>query len=375
MRIQLALTDDWELRGNGSGDIEQIQFRVMRELISLYNSYGVKSTFNAEVMQQLTFRKLQDSFPQLKTLADSWDEHVRLAFSDGHDIQLHIHPQWSRVTFEDGRWALSGDWSLLNYKPEDSYAMLADSKAYLERLLTPLNENYRCVSFRSGSSAIAPSPFVLNQLAQLGLVFDMSLIEGLRVNTRNLQLDYSHCDEGFLPFYPQMHDARRVSDKIAPIVCIPIFSFTLSRRRCIGAVLSKVSEKTFSRKINPATDSYAAQEWDEVGRTSLPAKIYDKVLQPSLKGKHIVADIGRMDFPSLREMLKAIRQAARESKQSQVCVILTNHSKYITDFSHIERFLKEARKYDDITFVTLSMIAGQLRAGVVEVKLGLKSKA
>lgn len=369
MKIHIALTDDWELRGNGSGDIEQIQFRAMRELVDLYDSYGIKATFNAEVMQQLTFRKLQDSYPQLKPLADAWDEHVRMAFSRGHDIQLHIHPQWSRVAFANNRWLLSGDWSLLNYESEAAYAMLSESKSYLEKLLTPLAPNYRCVSFRSGSSAIAPSAFLLQQLAQLGLVFDMSIIQGLRVNTRNLQLDYTGCEEGFLPFYPQINDARKVSDKVEPIVCVPIFSFGLSRRRCLAAVLAKVRAKTLSRKTGDQnSDSYAAQEWDEVGRSSLPARLYDKVIEPCLNGKHIVADIGRLDFSCLREMLKAIREAAYRSKQQEVWVILTNHSKYISDFSHIDRFLKLARKYDDIGFVTLSTIAEQIRAGRVQVK-------
>ncbi len=129
MRIHLALTDDWELRGNGSGDIEEIQFRAMRTLLDLYDSHGIKSTFNAEVMQQLTFRQLQDSYPHLEPLANAWDEHVRLAFTRGHDIQLHIHPQWSKVSFTNNRWTLSGDWSLLNYEPEQSYSMLSASKA------------------------------------------------------------------------------------------------------------------------------------------------------------------------------------------------------------------------------------------------------
>jgi hypothetical protein len=366
MRIQLALTDDWELRGNGSGDIEQIQFRAMRELLDLYDSHGVKSTFNAEVMQQLTFRRLQHSHPHLKPLADGWDEYVRLAYSRGHDIQLHIHPQWSKATLENGRWILSGDWSLLNHEPAESYAMLSESKSYLEKLLTPLDPNYRCVSFRSGSSAIAPSPFVLRQLAQLGLVFDMSLIQGLRVNTRNLQLDYTNCDEGFLPFYPRMDDACRISDKIEPIVCVPIFSFDLSRRACMREVVAKARAKTLQRgSTNLPTDSH---EWDEIGKTSLPAKIYDKVVQPCLKGKHVVADIGRLDFRSLREMLNAIRDAARKSKRPAVPVILTNHSKYISDFSHIDRFLTEARKHKDISFVTLRTIAEQLRTGTILVK-------
>ena len=369
MRIHLALTDDWELRGNGSGDIEQIQFRAMRKLLDLYDSHGVKSTFNAEVMQQLTFRKLQNTHPQLKPLADAWDEHVRLAYTRGHDIQLHIHPQWSKFTFENDRWKLAGDWSLLNYEPETSFAMLSASKAYLEQTLNPIDPNYRSVSFRSGSSAIAPSAFVLRQLAELGIVFDMSLIQGLRVNTRNLQLDYTRCDEGFLPFYPRLDDARRMSTKVEPIVCVPIFSFDLSRRRCAAEVMAKVRAKLLSRNSHgTSNDSYASQEWDDVDRSSLPAKVYDKVVQPCLQGKHIVADIGRLDFPSLREMLNAIREAAQRSNQDEAWVVLTNHSKYISDFSHIDRFLQEARRYDDIDFVTLSTIAKEIRTGRIEVK-------
>ncbi|HEV7842565.1 MAG TPA: hypothetical protein VGO69_02660, partial [Pyrinomonadaceae bacterium] len=97
--IYLSLTDDWELRGNGAGDIEEIQFRPMRELVRIYNQYHVRSTFNVEVMQQLTFRKFEREFPELLQLADRWDEHVLDAFRQGHDIQLHLHPQWTKAGY------------------------------------------------------------------------------------------------------------------------------------------------------------------------------------------------------------------------------------------------------------------------------------
>src|SRR5438067_5427576 len=111
--IYLALTDDWELRGDGSGDIAGIQFQPMRELLRIFDRHGARSTFLVEVMQQLTFRAEQDHFPQLKPLADAWDEHVRDALRRGHDVQLHVHPQWSEAVFENSGWRLGGDWSLL----------------------------------------------------------------------------------------------------------------------------------------------------------------------------------------------------------------------------------------------------------------------
>jgi hypothetical protein len=109
--IHLALVDDWELRGNGSGDVRELQFQPMRRLVSIYNRIGIRGSFNAEVMQQLTFRK----HPQFNTLADEWDEIVTETFRQGHDIQLHVHPQWQNAEYKDGEWKLTSDWSIIRH--------------------------------------------------------------------------------------------------------------------------------------------------------------------------------------------------------------------------------------------------------------------
>ena len=101
--IYLALTHDSELRGDGSGDIEEIQFTPLRRLIELYQRHDVRATFFPELMQQLAFRRYQTAYPELRPLADSWDEHVRRAFRAGHDIQLHIHSRWhNAIAFRQG---------------------------------------------------------------------------------------------------------------------------------------------------------------------------------------------------------------------------------------------------------------------------------
>ena len=371
--IYLALTDDWELRGNGSGDMAQIQFAPMGELLRIFEKYNARTTFNVEVMQQLTFRKLQGEHSELGRLADAWDEHVRAAYSRGHDIQLHIHPQWSKAEYEAGTWKLHGDWSLPNYDQDTAYSMLAESKAYIENLLRPLDASYRCVSFRSGSSSVAPSEFALTLLVKLGIVFDMSIIGGYRVNTRNLQVDYTNCEESLLPFYPRMNDARKVSHKPEAIVCVPIFSFTLSRRQAFKQILSNATSK-IARKFSPGiipngrqTD-YVGQEWAEIAQSSFLARGYHKAIKPSLRGKHITADIGEMDYIALKEMVRAIRVRAHASGLPELPIILTNHSKNISDFSHIERFLADVAQAEDMQFATLTDLARRLEAGDFPIK-------
>ena len=227
--IHLALTHDWELRGDGSGDIEQIQFGPMRMLLEIYRKHGAATTFLPDLMQQLRFRALAANHPELKITAESWDDHVREAFQQRHDIQLHLHPQWLNAQFEYGCWRLDDDWSILNYDRETAVAMLADGKQYLESLLRPIDSSYRCLAFRAGALAAAPSDHLFKSLAGLGLQLDVSIAGGLIVNNQNLQLDYRNCEETFLPFYPVMEDARKVSEHREDIVCVPLIHFYGSR--------------------------------------------------------------------------------------------------------------------------------------------------
>ncbi len=45
--IYLLFTDDWELRGDGSGDIERIQFEPMRQLPDMFEKRGMPFPFLA----------------------------------------------------------------------------------------------------------------------------------------------------------------------------------------------------------------------------------------------------------------------------------------------------------------------------------------
>src|SRR5207237_7088245 len=227
-------------RGDGAGDIEQLQFTPLRDLLQIYARTAARTTFLPDVMQQLAFRKHESGHCELKTLADSWDENVREAFRQGHDVQLHLHPQWLNARYENGHWLLDGDWSILNYDRAAAYAMLAGAKEYLETLLRPIDSQYRCVAFRAGALAAAPSDHLFESLVSLGIQLDISIAGGLFVNNRKLHLDYRNCEESFLPFYPSMTHARKVSDKQENNVCVPLNHFYGSRRAVAQQNLSLV---------------------------------------------------------------------------------------------------------------------------------------
>ena len=371
--IHLALTHDWELRGDGSGDIEQIQFAPMHRLLEIYEKVGARTTILPDVMQQMAFRRCESTHPNLKPLADSWDEHARDAFRQGHDIQLHLHPQWRNAQYENGLWQLDGDWSILNYDRDAAHAMLAESKNYLEHLLRPIDADYQCLAFRAGALAAAPSAHLFKSLANLEIPLDVSIAAGLFVNEHNLQLDYRNCEETFLPFYPVMEDARRVSDKPEPVVCVPLNHFYGSRRTVTRQNISLVRRRlrsTSSKRNDLESPTETPDRWQLGHRPSRFGLVYEKLILPAVKRKHFVSDTGRLNYPLMREMLASIRQRANESGLAQVPVVLTNHPKDIRDLTGIERFIEEVSQAEDVRFITLSELAGKLRSGEFEIRSG-----
>jgi len=373
--IYIALTHDWELRGNGSGDIEQIQFGPMRRLLRIYASAGVRTTFLPDLMQQIMFRRLEEQNPELKELADRWDEHVLQAFQLGHDIQLHVHPQWRDAIYERGNWKLHSDWSLLNYDESSAYEMLFECKQYLERLLSAADPSYRSIAFRAGALAIAPSNHLLSVLVRLGIVMDVSLAAGFCFQTPDIQLDFRHCEESFLPFYPDLRDAREVSTSQEQIVCVPLHHFFGSRMKVFRSSLAIAQRKfldRFSSIHRRPHDSAVGPNQGTKQRTaaSTLTTIYQKGIAPVMYRKYLISDTARLTYPLLTELVTSIRESAQQTGLQKVPIVLTNHPKEMTDYTPIERFVNELIRSDDVKFITLTELARGIREGEFHVRQG-----
>ncbi|HYJ46260.1 MAG TPA: hypothetical protein VEV81_06565, partial [Pyrinomonadaceae bacterium] len=232
--------------------------------------------------------------------------------------------------------------------------------------------------FRSGSWCIAPSPHMLGLLVRLGIVFDMSIVGGVRYETKNISLDYTNCEEDFLPYYPVMTDARKVSAKPEPIICVPTNHFYGSRRQVfkhhLGKALGKVKGKVApaaaavaQKKSGRSVETYG-QEWAQVGHANTLTRVYEKGVVPYLKGKHLISDIAQLDYALMREMLRSIRRRAQASGLDHVPVILENHTKDIQNFSDIERFVRDVAAAPDIKCLTLTELADGLRGGKFHVR-------
>lgn len=377
MRLQLVLTDDWELRGNGSGNMRAIQFATMRQLRQIYEQFHLRASFNAEIMQQLAHLKWGQTYSHLLELAHEWEALVKETYARGHDFQLHVHPQWSDAHYENGVWTLNGDWSITRYPPQAIRQILKECRDYLEGLLRPLNPDYRCFSFRSGGWCLAPSEHILPILAELGIVFDMSMAEGLVYDLKQVQLDYRDMDEPFLPYYPQMNDARRLARGVQPIVCVPTNSFLFPWRFKLLRLAAR-----FARHLKaspaPALRSLVYEHFrrpndifvcDGGYAQDYSQQVWRAQDHKATKPTRQVSDLSMLTFAEIREMLRNARARARASGWSVVPIIVGNHSKDNGYFEPIKKFAAHVAQASDWEVITLSELAQNLQAGLYPVRM------
>jgi hypothetical protein len=378
MKIDLVLTDDWEIRGDGSGNMRVMQFAQIRRLMDIYEREGLKGSFYAEVMQQLAHLGLSGKHPELRSLASEWEELVQETLQRGHDIQLHLHPQWRDGRYEHGRWQLPGSWSLLEYPAEEVVEMVREGKEYLEAVLQRVKRTYECVSFRSSAWAVAPSEHMLPILVGERFVFDSSISEGIFFDTRKVYVDYRVIDEPFLPYYPELHDARRVAPRRQAIVCVPTYSFrsSLARQilarlasRMVGHRLARSTPLIFKHgrpcdapiADETARRSHTAEFWHE-SRTKRARRVIRLLRSPR------TADLCALSFSQMHEMLASMRRRARATGFDRVPVVLANHTKSVGDFAPIEAFAREVGRSPDLNVITLSELAARLQDGVYPIR-------
>jgi len=374
-RIHLVLTDDWELRGDGSGNVEQMQFATLRRLTGIYDRYGLKCTFNAEVMQQLQHLAWADRYPHLAQIAQAWDETLLDVYQRGHDVQLHIHCQWQEARYDGRHWQLGDNWALTCRRTDEIRQMLTQCKAYLETLLRRINPAYRCVSFRSGSWYIAPHDELMSLLAAAGIAIDISIVDGLHKSGAYEQ-DNRILDEAFRPYYPDLRDARRISSTRQAIVCLPTHSFVGSRKALLGRHSSKWLKRLGVGVLadhracsdappDPTGPSQGSEPHQRRPRrtTPLPQRMLHtgRRVASHLSGQRpLISDVANLSYPLMRDMLKDLRARAQSTGWPVVPVVLENHTKDIQYWEPIERLASDLADSPDIEVITLRELANNL---------------
>ncbi len=197
----LLLTLDYELYGNGSGDVFKHIIKPTEQILDIANQYGVKLTFFFEVIE---YWKLKEEWENGNTMGykdnpvETMENQIKEAFKQGHDVQLHLHPQWVDAFWKDGKWNVNlNEWRLGGYHREREYSLenlFRRGKQTLEELLKPVDPNYHCFAVRAGGYNIQPSEKIVKAMLATGFKVDSSVYPGGKEMGTLSNYDYTAID-------------------------------------------------------------------------------------------------------------------------------------------------------------------------------------
>lgn len=175
--LKLCITFDYELfLGENFLPEEEILFRPAAGLAEMLKQEQVSATYFADVCSVTQHERFGQT-----AYCDGFAAQLRELYAMGHDVQLHIHPNWLNSSFRDGKWDISQEGYKLHdfgfdaCSEDSAPAILRRGKDYLEQTLRTEDPAYRCVAYRAGGFCIQPERELLTALAELGIRIDSSV--------------------------------------------------------------------------------------------------------------------------------------------------------------------------------------------------------
>lgn len=345
--VSLQITLDYEIFGDGSGDVYREQIIPTNHLMNICEQYGAKLTVYFEYGQYLAYEKYSKFDPRLKVMNRAIEEQLKDLVRKGHDVQFHLHPTWLEATFSQEKgFALKKEmYDITSLQYERMVDVLSQGKSFLESLLKPVNPGYKCFAFRAGAWSAQDSRKLISALLEAGYKVDSTVAKGA-----HLKSDYGTFDfrvTSNKPYWFVDNNICLESESNTTILELPIL--TQSTKLAPLYYLSK--KRKFVNSI--VTRFYSTKVTDQ------GANILTK-LKKMLSRDFVLADFNFMPSKTLFAIVKdQIKKT--DSHNWNFPITLIGHSKtsYQNDDLHLLFRMLEAEysvSYDTVTSYYLQNI-------------------
>ena len=237
--ISLCLTLDYELFGSGRGNVFTHIIEPTNRLLTICSKYGMKLTIFFEVVEYWKLKEVFESGESMgykRNPAEEMANQIKKAYQLGHDIQLHIHPQWIDAKYQEEEWMLNMDYWRLPEVPDQANEQISmglselirKGKEELENMLRPINPLYKCNVLRAGGYNIDPSERLLKVLKENEFVADSSVYYGGKAESELSKYDYTHVKKD-IPYWFANGSLLTVDNNQKEFIELPVFAKEIRR--------------------------------------------------------------------------------------------------------------------------------------------------
>ena len=344
MKIKLFLTFDHELPLGGlNTTLEKALFDPTRRVMEIADRHDVKITLFSDILCAERYKEWDyDAF------YSPYKTQLQTAISNGHDVQLHIHPHWLTTKYDGKEFHPSRDFALSDFKNDTKFGgingIIKHSINALQEICLPIVENYKCIAFRAGGYNLHPeTETIINSLYENGIRYDSSMARGYYFKSGISEIDFRK-----LPKYPNWiidpknyHSAR------------------LNKKGILEIPIATIPKTPFETPTKFKQKKYAF-------RTENRGKVIHDDYKIDLVSKLKMLFSARMlsfDNHTLSNnyLLRIVKYNINKykNKTDEIMFSVISHPKTMADYSFelMDNFISSVKKlYPDVEFTTYSQI-------------------
>lgn len=236
--MRIYITFDYEMYlGPEVGSVERCLIEPTKRLCHIASKHRAHFVFFVDVLFLIKMRDYITKSPIIKGSYDAIVEQLKTLHSLGHDLQLHLHPQWfySQYDLEANKWMMDYN----HYKLDD--CPLCDIKQIINEgigfLQTIIGQSPK--AYRAGGYCFPNDNDTIRLLADSGIIIDSSVLPNEKNDHGTQSYNYTdvqNCKPYF--FSTDIH----VPQCNGLILEFPIFNFAIShlKRYFINKILERV---------------------------------------------------------------------------------------------------------------------------------------
>lgn len=309
--IECIFTIDYEIYGNGEGTLRELVLEPARKLNSIFKKAGAAFVLFAETaeLEKIETCGADPAVQEVK-------RQIKEFFEIGHEIALHLHPQWCNASCRNDGWDLDYTEYNLCTLESDRIAEIVDKGiAYLRTILEV--PDYTPISFRAGNWLLQPTEAAAKVLAERGIKIDSSVFKGGLQHLYNLDYRRSLANGHYWKFHKDVNSP----DPEGGLIEVPIHTQMVPFWKMITPKRVSLQQKGGSGKQSAREKLY---------------RIFDRIrFRQPLK-----LDFCRM---TLNELTNMMDQSILEDRQNPALyrpVVAIGHTKDLVDLNTVELFLK-----------------------------------
>lgn len=310
------ITIDYEIFGDGTGGILETVVDPMDRIRKVCDRYGYKVVVFFEVAEYIAMKHRSEKDQRFGRELKRMEDQLRLLHEEGHDIQLHYHPQFVGSSYKDGRFVVDGSAftfeGLLKGDPDPKGRISGLLKEGIDTIDDLLGRKGGTIAFRAGGWNLTPAHVMIPVLKRLGIRIDSSGVKGAMMRSDKHSYDYRRMHARTGPWWTGPDSIDRVGPAGRHLMEMPIYSKHMLPIDPRKFLMLRRGTRLAARHTSGSTSS---------GRLDLNAIYYAMV-------SDVKWDFCKMDA---RSMWDLYREAGRGAGPDASAVMIGHTKEYAND--------------------------------------------